>query len=626
MRPDFQPWTPERMQPRSPWSPGGTELQVPLTSLWLVGALLSLMGLGIAIRLLWFQIGPNWELARRDLDRTVARQWRYYTVPRGVIVDRNGTLLAGNRFVYQLDVVPAGIRDPKKVAESLAEVLGMDERYLLRVLTLDAQVVMVAPRLTKEQREKLFKVLNTWYKQDEEEAPIDVKNWDIFRLTPKLERVYPYGDLASNVLGFVSQRDDVEVVGGYMIPEVGNFGLEGYYQSWLYQPPVREVVAYDPFSAPPESVRLPEDAPALVLTLDAAIQAMAEDILEQALETYRARRGVILVLRPKTGEILAMAMAPRPNLSDYDDVLRFLREFEGEGWNWAVSHAYEPGSVLKPLILSIALETDTIEPDFVYEDTGLEQPCGGIAPVRNWDWSAHGTQDLVGCLALSLNTCFANIARRIPRSTLLHYLEAYGFGNLTGVDVDAEVNGLISVNTCVDHSRVGFGHAISVTPLQLAAAMAALANGGRYMRPYLVAYRFEDGEWVPVGRPEIMRQVISEETARLVNRFLAQALKADSYKNAVVPGYTLAGKTGTALNPGDPEDLLDATMVGWGPVGDPQFLVLVWLEDPKEQDGWASLTAAPVFREVVQRLVVMLGVPPDRPVGEQAAQAVGAGP
>lgn len=626
MRPDFRPWSPERVHPRPPWAGGQKEGQPSLMNLWFVATLLSLLGVGIALRLLWFQLGPNWELARRDLDRTVARQWRYYTVPRGVIVDRKGVLLAGNRFVYQLDVVPAGIRDPKRVAEGLAQVLGMDERYLLRMLTLDAQVVMVAPRLTTEQRKKLSEQIRTWYRMDEEASPLDVKNWDIFRLTPKLERVYPYGDLASNVLGFVSQRDDVEAVGGYMIPDVGNFGLEGYYHPWLYRPPVREVVAYDPFSAPPESVRLPEDAPGLVLTLDVALQAITEDILDQALETYRARRGVILVLRPQTGEVLAMAMSPRPNLADYDDILRFLQEFEGEGWNWAVSHTYEPGSVLKPLILSIALETGALEPDFVYQDTGVEQPCGGIAPVRNWDWSAHGTQDLVGCLALSLNTCFANIARRIPRSTLLHYLEAYGFGDLTGVDLDAEVAGMISVNTCVDHSRVGFGHAIAVTPLQLAAALGALANGGRYMQPYLVAYRFEGGRWVPVGRPRLMRQVVSRDVARLVNEFLAQALKTDSYKNALVPGYTLAGKTGTALNPRDPEDLLDATMVGWGPVSDPQFLVLVWLEDPKEQDGWASLTAAPVFREVVKRLVVMLGVPPDRPVGEQAAQAVGEGP
>ncbi len=610
----FRAWSPQGVSAASP--KGNMGFSFPM--LWMLGVWFTALAVGIGARLIWFQVGPEWRLERQDPSRTLALQYRTYTVPRGVIVDRYGTLLASNRFVYQLDVVPAGVRDPYRVALALSSILGIPVDNLLERLTLDAPVVMLTMHLSRLQKEALEERLSVWYRQGAD-SPIDPLDWDIFRLTPRLLREYPYGDLASNVLGFVSQRQDV--YDPLMTPLVGNFGVEGFYNDWLYRRPVLEAVAYDPFSMPPESVRLPEDAPALVLTLDAAMQAMTEEVLDRALETYQARRGVILVMNPTTGEILAMAMSPRPDLSNYEDILLFMNRFQGEGWNWAVSHAYEPGSVLKPLILSVALETGAIEEDFVYEDTGVETPCGGVAPVRNWDWIGHGQQDLVGCLALSLNTCFAAIARRVPRQTLLRYLEAYGFGRPTGVDLDAEDSGTFSVNTCVDHARVGFGHAISATPLQLAAAMSALANGGRYMKPYLVAYRVEDTGWVPVGRPQMLRQVVSPETARLVNEFLAQALTKDSYKNAVVPGYTLAGKTGTAFNPGDENDRLDATMIGWGPVPDPKFLVLVWLEDPKEQDGWASLTAAPVFREVVQRLVVMLGVPPDQSEAEkQAAQ------
>lgn len=601
----------------SPNGQGHLPYRPPRAALWSMGGLFSLVGLLLVWRLLWFQLGPEWTLLRQNPDRTLVEQWQTYTVPRGVVLDRYGTLLAGNRFIYQLDVVPAGIRDPRQVAREMAGVLGIPSDTLLRRLTLEQPVVMLAPRVTVQQREELQRLIRGWYMMGDR-GPLDPRNWDIFRFIPRLERIYPLGDRAANVLGFVAQREDaVHLLG---IQWVGNFGLEGYYQDWLSRPPVQEVVAYDPFSGSPNSIRLPEDAPALILTLDITIQALVEDILDRALETYQARRGVIIVLRPRSGEILAMAMAPRPNLADYDDILAFLRRFDGQGWNWAVSHTYEPGSVLKPLILSIALETGAITSDFTYQDVGLEQPCGGIAPVRNWDWSAHGNQDLTGCLALSLNTCFANIARRISRATLLRYLEAYGFGQLTGVDLDAEVTGLISLSTCVDHSRVGFGHAISVTPLQLAAAMAALANDGVYMQPYLVAYRVEGEQVVQVGRPQAVRQVVSPETARLVSWLLSQAVQEDSYRNAVLPGYTLAGKTGTALNPGDPDDLLDATMVGWVPALDPRFLVLVWLEDPQAQDGWASLTAAPVFREVAQRLVILLGVPPDAPTRQEAAQ------
>ncbi len=586
-----------------------------------LGALTTGMLFLIFLRLLWFQVSPEfaeWRAFARTNDREALVAERL-PVPRGWILDRHGRVLAGSRRAYQLDVAPDAIRRPGEVVTVLAGILDLDPRALWQRLAPPASdaplppAVAIAYDVTPEQRDALLQWWRRWRAQGER-SPIDPERNDVFRFTPVMLRVYPEGDVAPNVLGLVNLSSTAT-----QTHWEGHYGVEGYYdallqQSWVYVP------FYAPYDVSPDEIALPEPVPSLVLTLDRDIQRMTERILDEALETYRARRGVIIVMDPKTGALLAVAMSPRPNLADPESVQRFLREFQGEGWDWSVQHAYEPGSVIKPIILAIALDSGAISPDFVYNDTGREEPCGPRSAVHNWDYQGHGEQTLVGCLAFSLNTCFSHIAMQIEPGDLLRYLEAFGFGDVTGVDVDVEMRGFFSVASCIDRSRIGFGHAIAVTPLQLAAAEAVLANGGYLVKPHLVQGQVLHGRYVPAPYPQIVRQVIRPEVARQVSDFLAQAMATESFQNAVVEGYTLAGKTGTAYNERAPNDLLDATMVGWGPVEDPRFLVVVWLEDPKEGQ-WASMTAAPTFRRVVERLVVMLGIPPE---GSEADVAQGA--
>ncbi len=584
-----------------------------------LGGLIAGLAWLIVLRLAWFQIDP--ELAEF---RKFAHQDRGYMtgemfpLPRGWITDRHGRVLAGVRLAYQLDVVPEALRRPGEVITVLAGVLEMPPEVLWDRFAPDAQgrrppAIMLSYTVTPRQRQLLLEWWARWSQQGED-APIDPRRNDVFRFTPVLVRDYPQGDVAGNVLGFVTLSDrEARPVW------TGNFGVEEYYDRLLRQQWV-SIPFYEPYRLTAVQVPLPEPPSGVMLTLDRDVQALVEAILDEAVEEYQARRGVIIVLRPKTGEILALAMSPRPRLDDYDSVLTFLRRFEGQGWNWAVEHTYEPGSVIKPIMLATALDAGAIAPDFTYLDTGVEHPCGGTAPVYNWDYGAHMQQDIVGCLANSLNTCFAHIAMQVPRETVRTYYEAFGFGAPTGVDLAPERAGMFSVAACSDHSRLGFGYAIAVTPLQLAMAEAAIANGGLLMHPYLVKAQLINGRLVPTPYPQVVRQVLRPETAAQVNEFLARAMTHDTYENAEVPGYRLAGKTGTAFNPRDPDDLLDATMVGWGPLSDPQFLVLVWLEDPQANDGWASLTAAPTFRRVVERLVVILGIPPDDAEGVPAYQ------
>jgi len=588
-----------------------------LLPFYAIGGGLLFLALYIIWRLVWFQITPELEEFRK-----FSRQERGYMtgemfpLPRGWITDRHGRVFAGVRLAYQLDVAPDALRRPGEVIAVLAGVLEMPADELWDRLAPDdkAQMppaVMLSYTVTPRQRELLLEWWARWAAL-EEQSPIDPTRNDVFRFTPVLVRAYPEGDVASNVVGFVTfSTREVRPMW------VGNFGVEEFYDRLLRQQWVT-IPFYEPFSVTAEQVPLPEPSSGVVLTIDRDVQTLMESILDEAVEEYEARRGVIIVLRPKTGEILALAMSPRPRLDDYDSVLSFLRTFEGQGWNWAVEHTYEPGSVMKPIMLSIALDSGAIDPDFTYMDTGVEYPCGGTAPVYNWDYAAHMKQDIVGCLAYSLNTCFANIAMRVPAETVRTYLEAFGFGQPTGVDLAPERAGMFSVKSCSNRSRLGFGYAISVTPLQLAVAEAAIANGGFLMRPYVVKAQLVNGRLVPTSFPQLVRRVMRAETAAQVNDFLARSMTHDTYENAEVPGYVLAGKTGTAFNPQDPDDLLDATMVGWGPVGDPQFLVLVWLEDPRANDGWASLTAAPTFRRVVERLVVILGVPPQKEADQAA--------
>ncbi len=614
--------TPSRFLTPEPAAPPAEPTGPPpparsLRPFYALGGLLGGLALLIVLRLAWFQLDPQLaefrEFARQDRGYMTGEM---FPLPRGWITDRYGRVLAGARLAYQLDVAPDALRRPGEVVAVLAGVLELpaDEVWARLAPPDDGPTppaVMISYTITPRQREMLLEWWARWAAQGER-APIDPQRNDVFRFTPVLVRAYPEGDVAGNVLGFVTLSDREA-----RPMWIGNFGVEEYYDRLLRQQWVN-IPFYEPYSVSPDQVPLPEPPSGVMLTIDRDVQAMIEAMLDQAVEEYQARRGVIIVLRPKTGEILALAMSPRPRLDDYDSVLAFLREFEGQGWNWAVEHTYEPGSVIKPIMLATALDTGAISPDFTYMDSGVEYPCGGTAPVYNWDYGAHMQQDIVGCLANSLNTCFANIAMHVPRETVRTYYEAFGFGAPTGVELAPERSGMFSVAACSDHSRLGFGYAISVTPLQLALAEAAIANGGYLMRPYLVKAQLVNGRLVPTPYPQVVRQVLRAETAALVNDLLSQAMTHDTYENAEVPGYRLAGKTGTAFNPRDPDDLLDATMVGWGPVDDPQFLVLVWLEDPQANDGWASLTAAPTFRRVVERLVVILGIPP-ADAAEQAA-------
>jgi cell division protein FtsI/penicillin-binding protein 2 len=412
-------------------------------------------------------------------------------------------------------------------------------------------------------------------------------------------RSYPEGALGANVLGFVTREGR------------GYFGIEEKYNDLLAGTPTTVWVPEDP-NRVEEMPRVP-DGTSLVLTIHRELQAEVETILEDAIGTYGAKSGTIVVMNPRTGEILAMASTPRldPNqFWQYGNVYHNASEF-----NRAVSMPYEPGSVFKILTMAAGIDSGTVQPNTTFLDTGVIL-VGGVE-IRNWNRDAWGMQNMVGCLQHSLNVCLAWVSTQMGPQNYYTYMQRFGIGHPTGVDVAGEAAGRLKVPGdadwyAVDLGTNAFGQGVAVTPVQMLMSASALANGGKMVTPHLLYGMVKNGQQYNTP-PQIAGTPISAQTATIMTEMLALSLEGES-SLALVPGYRVAGKTGTAQIPTDKGyydiGVTNASFIGWGPADDPQFMVYVWLEEPGTSI-WGSETAAPVFAQVVERTVVLLNIPPD---------------
>jgi cell division protein FtsI/penicillin-binding protein 2 len=416
---------------------------------------------------------------------------------------------------------------------------------------------------------------------------------------PRLERVYPENELAANVLGFVNREGQ------------GMFGVESQFNDLLAGAPQTVWMSLDPYQV--TEIPQLEAGSDLVLTIDREIQAAAEEVLAKGLEDSGADGGVILVMDPNTGEMLAIASTPRLNPNQYWNYESVFHDTTP--YNRAVSQDYEPGSVFKVLTMAAALDAGAVTPDTEFVDTGSIE-IGGIT-IHNWDWGAWGPQDMEGCLAHSLNVCLTWVATQLGAGPFYQYLQNFGFGRLTGVDLAGEAPGRLKLPGDTDwfEAELGtnsFGQGIAVTPIQMVMAISSVANGrGEMMVPHVMRSIVRDGfQYTPTA--QIIGRPISADTARTLTELLANSLEGES-SDALVDGYRVAGKTGTAeiaTPTGYSSSETNASFVGWGPVDNPRFLVYVWLEKPTSSP-WGSVVAAPVFHNMVERLVVLMDIPPD---------------
>ena len=350
----------------------------------------------------------------------------------------------------------------------------------------------------------------------------------------------------------------------------------------------------------------------LILTIDRAIQAEMERIVESAIVESGSESATILVMDPENGDILAAATSPRLDLNEF---WRYDEVYEGSTpFNRVVSETYEPGSIFKVLTMAAALDGGAVKPKTTFLDTGSIEVGGTV--IRNWNSGAWGPQDMLGCMQHSLNVCLAWVATQLGANKFYQYMQDFGVGHLTGVDMAGENPGRLKLPGDEDWYEAdlgtnSFGQGVAVTPVQMLMAVSALANEGQMVYPRIVLSIIDDGKQYNTT-PRISGAPISPKTAQKLTDMLATSLLVES-SAALVEGYTVAGKTGTAEIPtpfGYTSNQTNASFVGWGPVDDPRFVVFVWLEKPTTSP-WGSVVAAPVFRQVVERLVVLMNIPND---------------
>jgi len=554
---------------------------------------LAIIGLGIIAQIVRIQ---NSKQAKTFLEQgdIYSGEFRMFYPERGEVYDRNGHLLAGNRTVYEVGVSLKTMKDVDALAYVLGTYLNMTQDEVRDKLVNAPETweyVVIKDYVDSETVTVLQQLL-----QQLDDADDNRLNGLGFK--PHFQRSYPEDSLASSVLGFVA-RDGR-----------GYFGIEEKYNDLLAGVPVQVWVSGDPNKA----VDVPKvpNGTTLVLTLDRDLQAKVENILDQALLEYGAKNGTIIVMDPRNGEILAMANTPHLDLNNYTDYFKLYDPTTQ--YNSSIGMAYEAGSVVKILTMAAALDTDTVTPETTYIDTGSIE-VGGIT-IQNWDRQPWGQRNMTECLQHSLNVCLAWIATQMGSPDFYSYMEHFGLGHPTGIDLSGESMGRLKIPGDsdwypVDLGTNAFGQGVTVTPLQMMMAASSIANDGQMVTPHVVYAMLRDGYQYNVPS-QYAGSPISEKTAHTLSEMLAVSLEGES-ASALLPGYRVAGKTGTAQIPreyGYDPNHTNVSFIGWGPVDDPQFMIYVWLQEP-QTSIWSSQTAAPVFSDVAEQTVISLNIPPD---------------
>ena len=568
----------------------------------LMGALIFVLPVLISAQVVRIQTNPEQIAKILEESEDWSKERKTIIPARGQIYDRWGNLLAGNRTVYEVGAELQFVTSPETIAQTLNAILGVDYADVYATASIpvsdEAIYVVLADNVSQEDILKLDIVIEQLSAANSGSRDKHAPSLSGLVYHPHLGRIYPEKSLASNILGFVSREGR------------GYFGLEERFNDLLAGKSKTVMVPRDP-NRVSELPAVPDGA-SLILTIDRSIQRRMEEVIDAALVETGSASGTLVVIDPKTGEILAMATTPRLDLNEfwqYSDVFTKDTPF-----NRAVSQAYEPGSVYKVFTMASALDVGAVTLETTFVDTGMIEVGGAL--IYNWNGGAWGPQNMQGCMQHSLNVCLAWVATQIGANDFYRYMQAFGIGHLSGMDLAGENPGRLKIPGdndwyAADLGTNAFGQGVAATPLQMAVGISAIANQGKIMAPHVVRSVVNGGfqhdiEQHVVGMP------VKAETAQILTEMLARSLETES-SDALVTGYRVAGKTGTAEIPtpfGYTSNATNASFVGWGPVDDPRFLVYVWLEKPQTAP-WGSVVAAPVFRRAVEELVMLLNLPPD---------------
>ncbi len=507
---------------------------------------------------------------------------------RGAIYDRQGKVLAVNLQVPSVFGMPASLANPAAVARDLARVLPVSADDVERKLRQDRSFVWIARKLDPDQGRRLERL-----------------GLEGIGTVMEGRRFYPKGTLLSHVLGFAGMDGN------------GLEGLERRYDGQLRGEKRLVVLERDALGRTVFPKGLTEQAPApgrsLTLTIDEVIQYLAEKELDEAVGATGAKGGIAIVMEPRTGAILAMALSHRydPNAVGRAPTDR-LR-------NRAITDAYEPGSTMKVVVAAAALEERVMGPGtLIFAENGQML----VANTVIHDHEKAGWLTFAEVIQKSSNIGAVKVAQALGEERLFHYLTAFGFGQRTEIDLPGEAAGLVKEPR--DWSRrslasIAIGQEIGVTALQLVTAVSAIANGGWLMKPYVVSeIRDADGRLIAQAGPQVRRRPISPQTAQTLSSILEGVVTQGTGRKAAVPGFRVAGKTGTAqkIDPATgaySSTLLVGSFVGFVPVEDPKLAIVVVIDEP-QTEGWGGVVAAPVFRRIAEQALPYLGVTSQEPI------------
>ena len=549
----------------------------------------------LVFRYAYLQIVQGDALAQRMRDQS-GYEFRIQSL-RGAILDRSGKELAVSSMTKSLFVDPNHVYDthtPEEIASDIAPLIGLTEQDILDDIARGGGFVWVKRRLEHTEYEAV-------------RAVIREKGYsDCLGFQNEAKRYYPNDALAANVIGFVGTDDE---------------GLDGVEQALdpLLKGEVREErLTVDGQRRPildsifaGRRVYGSDYCKTVSLTIDSTIQFMVEQELDRAMAENNPDSITAIVMDPKTGEILAMASRPSYNPN------RFW-EYPQENWkNRAVAFIYEPGSTFKAVVAGAALQEGIVTPNQVFFDPGYVMVSG--RRIQNWSNESYGAVTFTDIVKKSLNTGFAQVGLSLGAEKMMHYTRVFGFGERTGIDLPGEEEGILfSADDMRDSdiATTAIGQSIAVTPLQLVTAMAAIANGGTLMHPYIVReIRNPDGSVYEERTPREIRRVLEPTVDRTLIGLLEQVVASGGGKKAEVKGYRIAGKTGTAQKirretAGYLEGRYIASFCGFAPVEDPIFTVLVMIDDPRGGDFYGGQIAAPVASRIFTQLLRYAHVEP----------------
>lgn len=510
---------------------------------------------------------------------------------RGLIVDRNGEILASNVTTVSLVVVPGQIKEPERVAKDLADILQVDYKAMLKHVTKSTSIERVHP----EGRRLSYEVAEV----------INNLGYDGVYLLKESKRYYPYETVLAHVLGYVG------------IDNQGLSGIELYYDDYLTG--ADGAIKY--FSDGKgnkleltEVYEAPTSGITLGLTIDINLQMAIENELDNVISKYSPEQALIMAMNPNTGEILAMASRPTFNSNKYQE---YSKEIINR--NLPIWMTYEPGSTFKTITLSAALEEKTINLfEDHFHDSGSINVDG--ATIHCWKAGGHGSQTMLEVVENSCNPGFVHIGQTLGVDNLMHYIKAYGFGEKTGVDLNGESSGILfDINKMgpVELATTSFGQGISVTPLQQIRAVSAAVNGGTLYKPYIVGKMLESetNSLIKKFEPTAVRQVISKETSELVRYALESVVANGSGKNAYIENYRVGGKTGTAQKVQDGK-YLDGNYIlsfmGFLPADNPELVVYVAVDNPKGVTQFGGVVSAPIAKNVMTSAIEILDIKPSK--------------